>query len=105
MSIQSPSRIRFSVNSGTDFVTILGAETASVACVGDPSFGATALGSLKIKVESPHPIFIPLRHPFHCDFPSILNEIYPKPCVYKPCSVVHSDQLRRRTIKPRTKPP
>ena len=90
MSIQSRSRIRFLVNFGTDFGSILGAKADSVARVGDPLFGGGALGASKNEVKTLHPIFNLLRHRFRCDFPSILKEIFLKPCVYKPCSVVHS---------------
>ena len=98
MSIQ----IRFLVESGTDFAPILGAKTASVARVVDPSFGAGALGTSKNDVKTPHPIVNPLRHRFRCDFLSILKEIFLKPCVYKPCSVVLSDQLRSSCNKQQT---
>ena len=93
MSIRIEFRIRFLIDFGTDFGTILGAETALVARVVDPPFGGGALGASKNEVESLHPIFNPLRHRFRCDFPSILKEIFLKPCVYKPCSVVHSDHF------------
>ena len=104
MSIQSRFRIRFLIDIGTNFGSILVAKTGSVACIGDPPFGGGALGASKNEVKTLHPIFIPLRHRFRSDFHSILKEIFLKPCVYKPCSVVHSDQLRRRPTSRQASP-
>ena len=81
MFIHIRFRIRFLVDFGTNFGSILASKTASVARVVDPSFGAGALGSTKNEVKTPHPIFNPPRHRFRCDFPSILKEIFLKPCV------------------------